>query len=71
MKIAGGLSSEEAALACGVSGPVGVRWFRERVIDLATGESLGADKGQGCAEVVALEVVEGRLLLGLAGPDRG
>ena len=42
-----------------------------RVIDLATGESLGADKGQGCADVVALEVVEGRLLLGLAGPDRG
>src|SRR6058998_1054443 len=30
MKIAEGLSSEEAAIACGVSGPVGVRWFRER-----------------------------------------
>ena len=29
-KIAEGLSSEEAALACGVSGPVGTRWFRER-----------------------------------------
>jgi IS30 family transposase len=28
-KIAEGLSSEEAALACGVSGPVGTRWFRE------------------------------------------
>src|SRR5438094_5769670 len=26
MKIAEGLSSEEAAIACGVSGPVGVRW---------------------------------------------
>src|SRR5262249_24560615 len=25
-----GLSSEEAAIACGVSAPVGVRWFRER-----------------------------------------
>src|SRR5438046_1059390 len=30
MKIAEGLSSEEAAIACGVSGPVGSRWFRER-----------------------------------------
>ena len=27
-KIAGGLSSEDAALACGVSAPVGSRWFR-------------------------------------------
>src|SRR5262245_41554043 len=27
--IAGGLSSEEAALAAGVSQPVGTRWFRE------------------------------------------
>jgi IS30 family transposase len=27
--IAGGLSSEDAALACGVSQPVGTRWFRE------------------------------------------
>jgi IS30 family transposase len=30
LKIAEGLSSEEAAVACGVSGPVGSRWFRER-----------------------------------------
>src|SRR5206468_4650335 len=30
MKIAEGLSSEEAAVACGTSGPVGARWFRER-----------------------------------------
>lgn len=30
VKIAAGWSSEEAAIACGVSGPVGVRWFRER-----------------------------------------
>lgn len=30
VKIAEGLSSEEAATACGVSGPVGGRWFRER-----------------------------------------
>ncbi len=29
-KVAEGLSSEEAAIACGVSGPVGSRWFRER-----------------------------------------
>jgi IS30 family transposase len=30
LKIAEGFSSEEAAIACGVSGPVGSRWFRER-----------------------------------------
>ncbi len=29
-KIAEGMSSEDAAGACGVSGPVGSRWFRER-----------------------------------------
>ena len=28
--IAEGLTSEDAAIACGVSGPVGSRWFRER-----------------------------------------
>ncbi len=28
-KIAEGLSSEDAAIACGVSAPVGTRWFRE------------------------------------------
>jgi Helix-turn-helix domain len=28
-KIAEGLSSEDAAVACGVSTPVGTRWFRE------------------------------------------
>ena len=38
-----------------------------RVIDLATGEGRGADKGHGCASVVPLEVVEGRLMLGLVG----
>jgi nitrite reductase (NADH) small subunit len=37
-----------------------------RVIDLATGEGMGADKGGGCAPVVPLEVREGRILLGLA-----
>ena len=30
VRIAEGLSSEDAAVACGVSGPVGSRWFRER-----------------------------------------
>lgn len=29
-RIAEGLTSEDAAIACGVSGPVGSRWFRER-----------------------------------------
>src|ERR1700740_619582 len=30
VKIAQGLTSEDAAVACGVSGPVGSRWFRDR-----------------------------------------
>jgi DNA-binding CsgD family transcriptional regulator len=30
IKIAEGMTSEDAAIACGVSGPVGSRWFRER-----------------------------------------
>src|SRR5215210_5834512 len=30
VKVAEGLSSEEAAVACGVSGPAGSRWFRDR-----------------------------------------
>ena len=30
VKIAEGLTTEDAAIACGVSGPVGARWFRER-----------------------------------------
>ena len=30
VKIAEGMGSEDAAIACGVSGPVGSRWFRER-----------------------------------------
>lgn len=38
-----------------------------RVIDLATGEGVGADKGSRCAPVVPLEVREGRLWLGLVG----
>ncbi len=28
-RIAAGLSSEDAALACGVSQPLGTRWFRD------------------------------------------
>lgn len=28
-RIAEGLTSEDAAAACGVSGPVGTRWFRQ------------------------------------------
>jgi nitrite reductase (NADH) small subunit len=35
-----------------------------RVIDLATGEGVGADRGIGCAKQVLLKVVDGRLLLG-------
>ncbi|WP_280686450.1 IS30 family transposase [Kitasatospora sp. MAA19] len=30
LRIAEGLTSEDAALACGASGPVGSRWFRDR-----------------------------------------
>ena len=30
VRTAEGLTSEDAAVACGVSGPVGSRWFRER-----------------------------------------
>ena len=30
VEIAQGLTSEDAAVSCGVSGPVGTRWFRER-----------------------------------------
>lgn len=30
VRIAEGLTSEDAAIVCGVSGPVGSRWFRER-----------------------------------------
>ncbi|WP_304166867.1 nitrite reductase (NAD(P)H) small subunit [Phenylobacterium aquaticum] len=38
-----------------------------RVIDLATGEATGVDRGTGCAPVVPLEVRDGRLFLGLVG----
>jgi nitrite reductase (NADH) small subunit len=38
-----------------------------RVIDLATGEGVGADNGMGCAPVVPLEVRDGRVLLGMIG----
>src|SRR6059058_3376472 len=63
MKIAEGLSSEEAAIACGVSGPVGVRWFRERggmpsiqltplsgrYLSFAEREDIALIRGQGLA----------------------
>ncbi len=42
--IAEGLSSEDAAVACGVSGPVGSRWFRERGGMPSTG--LGPSSGR-------------------------
>ena len=32
-------------------------------IDLATGEAMGADRGQGCAPVIPLRVEEGRILI--------
>jgi nitrite reductase (NADH) small subunit len=38
-----------------------------RVIDLATGEGVGADKSMSCAPVLPLEVRDGRLFLGLPG----
>src|SRR3954464_10584379 len=43
-KIAEGLTSEDAAVAVGVSGPVGTRWFRQRggmSASLGTGRSSG------------------------------
>ncbi len=63
VKIADGLSSEEAAFACGVSGPVGVRWFRERggmpsiqltplsgrYLSFAEREAIALLRGQGLA----------------------
>ena len=39
-----------------------------RVIDLATGEGMGADKGAGCAPKAPLRVEAGRLLLGVVEP---
>src|SRR3712207_9362736 len=43
--IAEGLSSEDAAVACGVSGPVGSRWFREcgGVLLIGLGPASGRD----------------------------
>jgi len=40
--------------------------LHSRVIDLATGEGVGADKGMGCAPVIPLEVRDGRLWIGVA-----
>jgi len=38
------------------------------VIDLATGEPTGADKGKGCTPTVPVRVVDGRILLALPCP---
>jgi DNA-binding CsgD family transcriptional regulator len=60
--IARGLSSEDAAAAAGVSGPVGVRWFREgggmpsvtlapasgRYLSFAEREEIAILRAQGC-----------------------
>src|SRR5215217_3954414 len=60
--IAGGASSEEAAGAAGVSGPVGVRWFREgggmpslslaapsaRSLNFAEREAIALLRAEGC-----------------------
>ncbi len=37
-----------------------------RVIDLKTGEGVGADQGQGCAHLVLLQVRDARLLVSLS-----
>jgi nitrite reductase (NADH) small subunit len=37
------------------------------IIDLATGEPTGADRGKGCAPTVPLKLVEGRVLLATLG----
>ncbi len=37
-------------------------------ISLLTGEPLGADAGKGCTPTVPVEVRDGRLFLGIAGP---
>jgi len=55
-KIAEGMTSEDAAVAVGVSGPVGSRWFRERggmatfLITPVTGRNLSSEE----REVMAL-----------------
>jgi nitrite reductase (NADH) small subunit len=38
-----------------------------QVIDLASGELTGADKGKGCTPVAPLKLIEGRILLGSHG----
>ena len=67
-KIAEGLTSEDAAIACGVSGAVGSRWFRERggmpTIELSppTGRYLSFAE----REEIALLRVQGRGVRGIA-----
>lgn len=60
-RIAEGMTSEDAAGAVGVSGPVGSRWFRERggmamfLITPVTGRNLSFDE----REVMALHTAQG------------
>jgi IS30 family transposase len=60
-RIAEGMTSEDAAVAVGVSGPVGSRWFRERggmatfLITPVTGRNLSFDE----REVIALLTAQG------------
>jgi transposase len=60
-RIAEGMTSEDAAGAVGVSGPVGARWFRERggmamfLITPVTGRNLSSDE----REVMALLTAQG------------
>jgi nitrite reductase (NADH) small subunit len=37
-----------------------------RIIDLMSGEFMGADKGDGCAVTVPLKVEDGRILVGVS-----
>lgn len=61
-KIAEGLSNEDAAVAVGVSGPVGSRWFRQRggmPASLETGPSSGRYLGFAEREEIALLRAQG------------
>jgi hypothetical protein len=69
-KIAEGLTSGEAAIACGVSGPVGSRWFREnggvppiqltpssgRYLSFAEREEIALLRAQGSPSTISREL---------------
>ncbi len=62
VKIAEGLSSEDAAVAVGVSGPVGSRWFRQRggmSASLGSGPSSGRYLAFAVREEIALLRAQG------------